>query len=161
MFVRPVAAPTPRTKQGEQIALACAVVFVGLALAQLFRFDRLVPVFEGLPLWNESFNFVIVSFVVICEVAAVPFLARMALSPLARVCSMVAGWLAAGLWLVIVVLLATADTPVANIGLLGTIVKLQAGWPVVFLVASFAVLVVWASYALWPLGYAPGKARKN
>lgn len=109
----------PASKRILYARYGLAAVFVILIVAQLFAFEKMGTTMAGLlPSLSQAFAKLLAALVVVLEVAALPSLLVMALSPLARICSRVAGPLAMALWYVLIYCgMMTARMP--NSGLLG------------------------------------------
>ena len=124
-----------------------------LAVCQLFTFEKFPGVIMqlGLPWNNEIAASLQAALLVILEVAALPFLLFMPLSRLARVVSMVAGWMVIVWWVGITLWSNGATTESLNSGLLGATIELPAGWWMLFFTGALAVLAGWAAWGMWPL----------
>lgn len=100
MIHLPLAAapPKPRTHYASKIAWALAGIILVMTLLHLVRFDKLIPIIDivlpGDMTWAVAFSCVVVTM----EVFALPFLLRMKLSPLARVCGGLCAVLAPLAW---------------------------------------------------------------
>ena len=156
IFVKPVAAPKPRTAESRKIATAYAVILVILAVAQLFTFDTFLDLlvtfeFAG----GRQMAYFLASLLVVSEVFALPFLLRMAVSPLFRWVSMGFALLSPLIWVKITTWLVIMDVAVTNVGFLGTVVEVMPGWWAVFVSAALTILAAWTAWGLWP-----GKRRK-
>ena len=83
----------PKTDNIRMIALLLAVILLVMVLAQLFSFEKFVPLIEkfGFP-GGEAMAVLVAGVIVISEVFTLPFLLRMRLSPLMRLFS--GSWLA-------------------------------------------------------------------
>lgn len=151
-FVTATAASEPKTDNAPKVALFFAAIILGMVIAQLFHFEDFVPLVEGFNLPGSIMAaHLFASCIVVLEVAALPFLLRMRLSPAMRFMSMVSGWSAVILWLLVQAYLNVQYPGADNSGLLGTVVEVSVGWWTVFLFAAFGVLSAWASWGLWPL----------
>jgi len=152
IFVDSTPAPAARTKNTTVVALFYALLLVAMAVAQLYGFEKFIPLIEqfGLPGGHGTAAFV-AGFLVASEVLAVPFLLRMRLSPLMRVVSMVLGWLVATAWLKLSLWVVFTGVMVDTMGFLGTSVLLPAGLWAVFYSAALLVLAAWAGWGLWPI----------
>ena len=151
-FVQATQPPHPKTKNIRAVSLALAGVFVVMAVAQLFTFEKFPAVIEGMWLPGGGFmSSVRAALVVVFEVGAVPFLLSMRLSPAMRFVSMVSGWLAIAAWLGASVWQNVAPGVVSNSGLLGATVKLPVGWWNVLFCLALGVLAAWAAWGMWPL----------
>lgn len=143
--------PTPRTDDAKGVALFYAVILVIFALTQLFTYDTfllLVATFN-LP-GGVGFTYLITSLLVIAEVFALPFLLRMPLSHAFRWFSMICGWIVPAIWMFFSLWLVTTDSPVSNVGFLGTLIETIPGWWAVFMSGALGLLAFWASWGMWP-----------
>ena len=151
-FVKATAAQRPKTKNIRTVGLGLAGVFVVMAVAQLFTFEKFPEVITAMWLpGDELFSPVRAAVIVTLEVAAVPFLLSMRLSPAMRFISMVAGWMAIVAWLVATIWQNISSGVISNSGLLGASVSLPVGWWNVLFCVALAVLAAWAAWGMWPL----------
>lgn len=152
-FATSSTAAEPATRLSGRIATALAGVFMVLATAQLFSFEKFPQAIDDmwLPGVHDGGAMVAAALVVTAEVFALPFLLRMRLSVAMRVLSMVLGW-AVGLgWLIVLIIESVSVTALANNGLLGATVELPVGWWAVTVQAAICIMIGWASWGLWPL----------
>jgi len=151
IFVKPVPAPTSKTKDSQRVALFYAGILVIMAVAQLFSFEDFLKLITdfGFP-GGAQFAYFLAAYLVTVEVFALPFLLRMPLSVAFRWLSMVAGWLVAFIWAVITVWLALYDGTVNNVGFLGTVIETIPGWWALCLSLALGILAAWASWGMWP-----------
>jgi hypothetical protein len=151
VFVQATAAPRPKTKNIRTVGVALAGVFVLMAVAQLFTFEKFPETINAMWLpGGDSLSSVWAALITTLEVGAVPFLLAMRLSPLMRICSMVAGWLVIATWLIVTLLQNLGQNVVVNSGLLGATVKLPVGWWNVLFCVAIGVLAAWAAWGMWP-----------
>lgn len=131
--------------------MALAVVIVGLAVTQLYKFEDLPDVIAtlGLP-GGQTWAPTIAALLVVGEVLALPFLLRMTLSPAMRIVSMVSGWVVIAGWLVVSIWTNLAVGQVANSGILGATVPVPSGWGVTCIFVGLALLAAWSAWGLWP-----------
>ena len=151
IFAKPMAATKPRTVTAGQVAVLYAGVLVVFAIAQLFTFEEfleLTPQF-GLP-FGEAFGYLLAPLLIVCEVFAIPFLLRMAVSPAFRWLSGALSMLVAVLWFFIAVWIVTTRASVATIGFLGTVGDLTPGWWAVLIAVALTILAAWSVWGLWP-----------
>lgn len=149
-----LAKPSLATKPRNSLIWVVSVLYAGLltifVVAQLFTFE----VFYELLISFLPFATVVVSFVVpflvACEVFTLPFLLRMTVSPAFRVVSMVCGWLAASLWLVITLSAHYTSSEVQNVGFLGGVIELPPGWWAILISLLMMAVSAWVSWGLWP-----------
>jgi hypothetical protein len=64
---------------------------------------------------------------------------------------MVAGWVVAVWWLVVLTWQNVNPAALTNNGLLGSTAELPIGWWSVTLMLGVGILIVWSSWGLWPL----------
>lgn len=149
VLAKAIPAGEPRNETAKKVAWVYATVLVLLALAQLYAFEKFIPLIQsyGLP-GGEVAATLLAAVIVTSEVFAVPFLLRMPLSPLMRHCSMVCGLLAAGLWLALG-LLAVANGSLENTAILGAKVDTPALLHAV-IAALMVALAMWSALGLSP-----------
>lgn len=141
----------PRTIESAKAAYAYAFILVALTVAQLFSFEKFIPLLESFNLpGGLAMGRLVAAILVVSGVLALPFLLQMKLSKGMRWMSMFLGWLVPAIWLFVTIWINTAAVGVSNVGLLGASVTLMPGWWAVFLVAGFGVMAAWASWGLWP-----------
>lgn len=149
-FVQPTAPSTPKTDSVQKVSLFLAAIIIVMAVAQLFSFEDFPSILAALSLpGGEVLAKVWSAIIVTLEVAALPFLLSMVLSPAARFLSMIAGWLSIGGWISVSFLAALTEGQI-NIGLLGASVPLVGGWWTFFLSLGLGILMAWASWGMWP-----------
>lgn len=152
LFVQATAAPRPKTKNIRTIGIALAGVFIVMAVAQLFTFEKFPDVITAMWLpGGEDFSSVRAALIVCLEVGAIPFLLAMRLSPAARILSMVSGWCAILAWFAASILQNINSGVIANSGLLGATVKLPVGWWNVLFCLALGVLAAWTAWGQWPI----------
>lgn len=148
-FVQATIAPQPKTKNTVVVATFFATLLTVMAVAQLFTFERFPSVLETV-VGDGTFAQLLAALVVTIEIAAIPFLLRLRLSPAARFVSMAAGWISALFWVVISVFASSMFGMYDNAGFLGDTIALPGGWWAVFFSLGLAVLAAWASWGMWP-----------
>lgn len=157
-FVQSTVAPAPKTGNIRPVAIALAAVFIVMAVAQLFTFEKFPEVLANVWLpGGKPMAQVYAAVIVTLEVFALPFLLGMRLSPAMRVFSMVAGWLTVMFWLAVTLWENFSGDVIANSGLLGDTVSLPVGWWNILFCVALGILAAWASWGMWPL---PGKRAK-
>ena len=151
-FVKATSAPKPKTDTVRSISLGLAGIFILLAVAQLFTFEKYPSVISNMWLYGgDAFAPVWAAVIVTLEVTAVPFLLMMRLSPAARFVSMVAGWLSIILWLGIFIWQNIEYAVIANNGILGATLRIPAGWWSVLFWIALGVLAAWSAWGMWPV----------
>jgi hypothetical protein len=151
IFVKPTLANPPKTQDSLKIAYFYAFVLVVFVLAQLFTYDDLLKLFEGLLLpGGIPTAHVLCAVIVISELFALPFLLRMSLSYLMRISSMALSCLVPLIWLFISIWINLSGVAIPNVGFLGTAVNIIPGWWTVFVSMALGILAIWSSWGLWP-----------
>jgi hypothetical protein len=151
LFVSSTLAQTPRTKQIKAGSLILAGVLTVMVIAQLFTFEgfpRVIEILLGTD--NQTFSHIAAALIVTLEVAALPFLLFMPLSPAMRIVSMVAGWLVMAVWTAFMALGSMLAAPGANSGILGATVAVPVGWWAVPLFIVLGASLGWVGYGLLP-----------
>lgn len=152
LYVQSTAAPVPKTKNTHLISIVLAVVFVVMAVAQLYSYEDFPDVVASFWLPGGHVSAALyAALLVIGEVLAIPFLLSMRLSPAMRITSMVAGWMVIVTWLHMTVLINLSGNAITNSGILGATIPLAPEWWMVCLFAALGVLSVWVSWGMWPI----------
>lgn len=160
IFVKSTEAKKPKIESSKWAALLLAAILIIMLVGQLFTYEKFPETIKDLGFFSEGWSHVVAALIVIFELAALPFLLRMRLSPLARICSMFAGWLLLMFWLISAFFLNTTLNISDNSSVLGATVPVPVGaWMITFFMA-LGVLDGWASYGLWPL-QKPSKTSKK
>ncbi len=151
IFVSATSAPTPKTKDVVKMSRLYVIILAIMAICQLVTFGDFLTLFGsfGFP-GGHPFAHFLAGFIIVSELFAIPFLLRLKLSPLARIISMVLGWLVALEWLYVSLFLALTINAVTNIGFLGTVISLIPGWWTIFISVALGLLSIWASWGMWP-----------
>lgn len=142
--------PAPRTKDAGTIAVFYAAVLVVFTAAQLFSFEKFIPLLETFGLPGEHTGRFVAVLLVVCGVFALPFLLRMKLSIGMRFVSMVAGWIVPASWLFLSLWVNITAVSIANAGFLGASVRLEPGWWMVCVAVGLGILAAWSAWGLWP-----------
>lgn len=151
VFVQATPAPKPKTKNIRTVGVALAGVFVIMAVAQLFTFEKFADVISAMWLpGGDGVSSVRAALIVALEIGAVPFLLAMHLSPLMRICSMAAGWMAIAAWFATTIFQNISSSVIVNSGLLGATVKLPVGWWNTMFCIALGILAAWAAWGMWP-----------
>jgi hypothetical protein len=151
ILVHATPAPVPKTKNVRQVAIFYAVVLLIMAVAQLFTFNeflKLMMSFE-FPEGVQATRF-ITAFIIVAELFAIPFLLRFSLSPAFRWLSMIMGWLVSIIWFKITLWQVLQNTPIDNVGYLGTAAIITPGSWAILISVAFGILAAWASWGMWP-----------
>ena len=142
----------PRTKDSKTIALFYAMILVVFTVAQLFSFEKFIPLLETFNFPGDHTGRFVAVTLVVCGVFALPFLLRMKLSIGMRWFSMFAGWVVPAIWLFASLWVNVFQISITNAGYLGASVQLLPGWWTVAVAVALGILAVWSSWGLWP-GY--------
>lgn len=154
VFVKPTEAPRPKTKNARIISLGLAAIFIIMATAQLFSFEKFPDVIKHMWLPFEGLDQLRATLLVVAEVLALPFLLSMPLSKAMRILSMILGWVAIGVWFMISLWVNLSGDIVTNSGLLGATVPLPTGWWTLLFCLALGVLAVWSAWGMWPFPHA-------
>lgn len=128
------------------VRYALAGVFIVLVLAQLFAFEKMGTLISGdLPELPHELATPLAALLVALEVAALPCLLIMPLSPLGRICSRLAGPLSLAMWYVLIYCgILTARLP--NSGLLGEKVNIPTNFLALLIVMILFAVTVAVQY---------------
>jgi hypothetical protein len=151
IFVKATEAKKPKLESSKWAALLLAGILIVMLVGQLFTFEKFPDVLRSLGFFSsDASSRIVSSLIVIFELAVLPFLLRMRLSPLARICSMISGWLVLLYWLLASIILNATLNISDNSSVLGDTIPVPTGaWMITFFMA-LCVLHGWASYGLWP-----------
>jgi hypothetical protein len=159
IFVQPTPAPVPKSDNVKKVSLLLAAIFLLMAVAQLFSFEKFIPLLTSFNLPGGEFTaYMLASVIVVGEVAALPFLLRMELSPLMRFASTISSWIVLILWFVVQAGLNVSHSKAVNNGLFGASVHLPIGWWAVLFILALGVLAAWVS---WGMGTIPRRFLPN
>ena len=148
-FVQPTQPPKPYSSRAGQLAWGLAAIYTLMAVAQLFTFDEFTTLADAFQVMALPGMLVAALFIVL-EVLSLPYLLRMAISPLFRLMSgcfvglTSVAWLCVSLWIVV------ARPTVESIGYLGGVGQLAPGWWSVCVSFALTVLSVWVLWGTWP-----------
>lgn len=151
IFAKATPARTVRTSDTQRVIYAYVFVLVILILCQLFTYDGFLRLLEsfwlpgGIPTAH-----ILGSFIIVCELFALPFLLRMDLSHLMRIISMVLSWLVPAIWLFLALWINLTVNAISNVGFLGAVVQIVPGWWAVYISIAMGLLAIWCSWGLWP-----------
>lgn len=151
IFTKATPAGQVKSSDSQKIAYIYAFVLVIFVICQLFTYDDFIRLIESFWLSGslQLANF-LGCLIVTSELFALPFLLRMDLSPLMRIISMVLGWIAPIIWLVLMLWINLTINAISNVGFFGSLVRLTPGWWAVYLSFAMCILAVWSSWGLWP-----------
>lgn len=142
-------APKPHKPYARVVATLCALVFITMATAQLFGFDKFIELLDENWLPHGISGVFLGAVLVSLTVLSLPYLMHMALSWMARLLSQIAGWVVALLWLGIGFMTQSLGQEHVSTGHLGAFVDTPPGlWTVIF---GFALLLLVAASS-WLLG---------
>lgn len=116
-----------------------------MALGQLFGFEEMPSLIEDWNIIPTDLAWLTAALLAIVQVAALPALLSMPLTPAVRLVSSISGWIALIVWLGIAVLLLIGGQSGINTGLFGSHVHTPAGLWVVGFVTLLLVMRIVAS----------------
>lgn len=149
VFATAAKAQQPKSESAKVVAWTYAGVLTVMVVAQLFEFEKLVPLFHDMAFpGGDGTGSLLVCLIAFAEVFSLPFLLRMPLSPLMRWFSAVLGLLVPLAWLGVAFWVLGSAT-VTNAGILGTKVSIS---PSLQVAAALVLLVLaaWSAWGLWP-----------
>ena len=122
-------------------ALVLAVLFVALAVLQLFTYEKFYGIVQAFNLpGGDAVAYIVAGLLPMLEVMALPFLISMVLPPLVRKISMIAMLTGTSLWLLISLWINVSGDVGIETGLMGATLSTMNGlWFV-----AFCILWVWA-----------------
>ncbi len=153
IITRATPAKPAKTSDAQKVIYAYTFILIVFVLCQLFTYDDFLKLLEGFftsgsaPIAN-----ILGSIIVTFELLALPFLLGMRLSHLMRVVSMVLGWLVPTIWLLLSIWINVTPNNINSICFLGALVDIIPGWWAVAVSLALAILAIWSSWGLWPLG---------
>ena len=151
-FAQATRPPQSKNSRAVRVALLYAGVLVVFVVAQLFSFEKFLPLVRDFALpGGRPLAYFLAAFIVIAEVLALPFLLRMQLSVAMRLLSMVMGWLVALLWVAIALWLTLTGSTVTNIGFFGGVVAFAPGWLSVAVGLVLGGMATCVSRGMWPI----------
>lgn len=121
-----------------------------MVVGQLFSFEKFLPLIKSYPLPSDQIAMLIAGLIVTSEVFALPFLLRMPVSLLMRWFSLVCSLFAAGIWLVLVIIILTTTNNLDNSGMFGTKLVIPAGTMQLAVAVIMSVLAVVSAIGLRP-----------
>lgn len=144
-------AAKPKTTNVRYVAWGAAALILVMAVAQLFAFEDFPAVIDDFWLpFDDRASQLIAALIVTLEVTALPFLLSMRVSPLARMTSMVAGWMLVVVWLALLLWQNVSVNVIANNGLLGETVSLPVGVWSIFIMLALGIALAWAAWGMFP-----------
>lgn len=151
IFVKATEAPRYRDSSVAGVSLFLAAVFIVLAVAQLFSFEKFPDVLSGYWILGGTANAsLLAALLVTFEVFALPFLLRLRVSPLMRLLSIACMWLTGLVWLVLGLWVVTSTNALSNSGVLGATIPLQPGWWQVGFAVVLLALIGYVTWQQWP-----------
>jgi len=153
VFATAEKAQNPHSNVAKIIAWVYAALLVIMLVAQLIAYEDFTPLISANYLATSPYGgaAAISGLLVFAEVFALPFLLRMALSPLMRWFSMVCGLAVAGIWLKLTIgAVVSKNHFIDNYGLLGSKVPLHSGTVAIMISLVLLVLAIWSAWGLWP-----------
>ncbi len=155
--------PPEKVKNKSYLVLPylLAVALVVMVLAQLMSFEDFAKAIASYQSTTSEGSVVIAVMLVALEIASLPFLLRLHLSPLARFLSVISLLVAPVAWLILMTSAVIGDVAVENVGLLGGFVPIELGSLAFAKVGSFIILAVWSFLVLGGVGALDFRADKK
>lgn len=148
-FAKATPAPQPTNRALLWVPYLLAALTTVMLLGQLLSFERFVPVIGSYFLPGSDFvTRLAAASIVLSELFALPFWLRMNLSPLARVASMVSGFVFVAIWTFLGVWALVNNLTLANCGCFGAFLPQPFGWWVLLENTVLLGLIAWAAYIL-------------
>lgn len=142
-------APKAKSRKLLFIPYVTSAILLVMLLSQLATFDKFVPILAGYHLNGGLLMAQLTAVgIVVSELFALPFLWRMKLSPLARVCSSLLGFAAGLFWLSLGIIGIVQAKQMANTGLFGSLVHLQSGVLLTAIALILLLLIATSYYVL-------------
>jgi hypothetical protein len=128
VFAVSTPAPNPQSKGVALISLVYVGLLVSMIVAQLFTFEDFLVLLNRLqlPIVDVPLD-ALAPIIVAAEVAALPYLLRMSLSPAFRLLSALCAALVPVLWATIIILQHTVGQTGNSIGLFGDVIAVSDG----------------------------------
>lgn len=151
IFAQAEAAAEPKSEIVKRVAWVYAGILVVMAVAQLFGFEKFMPIIADYWLPGGAGTVAFVAGVVVAsEVFALPYLLRMRLSPLMRWFGLVCSFVVPLVWIGLSVGALAGESAIANGGILGAKVTVPLGAQLVVAI-GLLVLAAWSARGLAPL----------
>lgn len=148
-FAEAVKAPVPRAPWVVSVSIGYALILTVMSLAQLFTLEDVIPIVKDY--WfpgGAGVATLFVGGVVAAQVFSLPYLLRMAISPLFRVFGMVLSFVAPLMWLGAAVYAMATDRVLVNGGMLGEKLAIPADASQVAVAILLLVLAAVCAYGL-------------
>lgn len=129
-------------------SLLLAIVFVLMLVGQLFAYEDFPAVLASYLLLDGTASGVLAACMVVLELAALPALLFMSLSPLARMIGWLAGGLVLDIWLILTIWAMVHGYSVES-GLFGTTIAMSAGWYALALLVTLEIVYITAFIRLY------------
>lgn len=142
-MIKKTAPQKPATQRAGQLGIALAMLLAGMALLQLANFEAFTRSISEYHFFGPTLSIIFAVKLIILEIAAIPFLAQLWMSPLARACSAIASLLAPATWFVVQSVGFGLQKDLPNSGLFGGFVPVPVG------IFSVLVSVLLVSVAVW------------
>lgn len=151
VFARPTQPARSRDSFTPVVAVIFAAVLVVMVVAQLFTFEDFSELFLSfnIPLTLAA-TVLLAPLIVATELFALPFLLRMTVSRAFRWVSMVCGWIVAIIWIGLSLWAQLNQPDIANLGMLGSIFDIPAGWQATVIALLLICISGLVSWRMWP-----------
>lgn len=147
--VKATDAPKIKNQKLLVVPYLTALILLAMVLTQLVTFDKFVPILQDYNLnGGQTMTKLTAAVIVISELFALPFLLRLRLSPLARICSAILGFVAAVLWLGLSIVGIAHHAVLSNTGLFGSLLHPRTSLFVITAYAIGLLTLVTASFVI-------------
>lgn len=144
-----IPAPRPIRPGLVWVPYALAALTCVMLLTQLLSFEKFVPVIGTYFLPGGDMTAKLTSAaIVLSELFALPFWLQMRLSPLARLCSLLSGFVFAAIWLKLAVWALAQGLTLDNIGYFGAFLPWPSGWWMLLVGTLLMGMAVWSASIL-------------
>ena len=149
-FAEAVAAKRPAASWVLYVSIAYAAVLALMSLLQLFSLEEFVPIIQDYALPGGVGTATLFACgVITAQVFSLPYLLRMAVSPLFRLLSCVLSFVAPLLWFGVGIYALAADRVLENGGMLGEKLPVATDGVHIILALLLIVLAVASAYGLY------------
>lgn len=148
-FVKATVAPKPKSSNIRKLGIGLSTLYAMMAITQLFSMPAFIDVIYQMNMPSITVAAVVAGLLIASEIAAIPFLLGLKLSPLMRLASLKAGYLVIIAWLVLSIIDIVSGAT-QTLGLFGGDVLIVPGWWAVWYLLGLMIVQIWVSWGWWP-----------
>lgn len=148
-FVKATAAPKPKSSNIRKLGIGLSTLYAMMAITQLFSMPAFIDVIFQINMPSITVAAIAAGLLIASEIAAIPFLLGLKLSPLMRLVSLKAGYVVIIAWLVLSIINITSSAA-QTLGLFGGDVLIVPGWWVLWYLLGLMIVQIWVSWGWWP-----------